>query len=228
MFSGEDGEKKGGALSGGEAARLLFCRIMVLRPNVLVLDEPTNHLDLEAIHGLVAALRSFEGSIVFVSHDRAFVSALATRILEVTARGFRDFPGTYNEYLSKQGDDHLDAEAVVLRAKNEQAAAAPAKARSAALSWEEDKRKKNRRKQLPSLRDAAVLAIDAAEAEKASIQARFCEPGFFERSKPDEVSRLQAEEKSLESRITELVADWEALEREIEAMGAEAPTESAS
>src|SRR6202034_1601504 len=91
------------------------------------LDEPTNHLDLEAIHGLIAALRAFEGALVFVSHDRAFVSALATRILEVTENGFRDFPGTYDEYLDKRGDDHLDADAVVLKAKKRAAAPGPAK-----------------------------------------------------------------------------------------------------
>ncbi len=93
LFSGDDVQKKVGALSGGEAARLVFCRIMVEKPNVLVLDEPTNHLDLESIEALVEALKAFEeGTLVFVSHDRAFVSALATRILEVTPQGFRDFP----------------------------------------------------------------------------------------------------------------------------------------
>jgi ATPase subunit of ABC transporter with duplicated ATPase domains len=216
LFSGDDVVKKVGSLSGGEAARLLFCRIMVERPNVLVLDEPTNHLDLEAIHGLIAALQAFEGALVFVSHDRAFVSALATRVLEVTERGFRDFPGNYDEYLGKAGDDHLDVEAVVLRAKKEQAAATPGKARSGAVSWEEEKRRKNRRKQLPSLRDAAVRAIEVAEKRRAAIQARFCEAAFFERTKADEVLALQAEEKKLSPHISQLVAEWEALERELE------------
>src|SRR6185369_16223057 len=101
LFSGDDVQKKVRALSGGEAARLVFCRIMVEKPNVLVLDEPTNHLDLESIGALVDALRAFEdGTVVFVSHDRAFVSALATRVLEVTADGVRDFPGTYDEFLA--------------------------------------------------------------------------------------------------------------------------------
>ena len=73
LFSGDDVQKKVGALSGGEAARLVFCRIMVEKPNVLVLDEPTNHLDMESIEALVEALKAFEeeGTLVFVSHDRA-------------------------------------------------------------------------------------------------------------------------------------------------------------
>jgi ABC-type multidrug transport system ATPase subunit len=216
LFSGDDVAKKVGALSGGEAARLIFCLIMVERPNVLVLDEPTNHLDLEAIHALVAALRAFEGALVFVSHDRAFVSALATRILEVTAQGFGDFPGTYDEYLGKRGDDHLDADAVILRAKKEQAIAAPARDESRSMSWEEQKRRKNRQKQLPLLRDAAVRSIEAAEARKAAIHARWCEAGFYEQTPAAEIAALEAEEKGLGPRIDALVTEWEALEKEIE------------
>jgi ATPase subunit of ABC transporter with duplicated ATPase domains len=150
-----------------------------------------------------------------VSHDRAFVSALATRILEVTPEGFRDFPGTYEEYLDKRGDDHLDADAVVLRAKKQQAVFAPPKNVSGCLSWEEQKRRKNRQKQLPSLRDEAVKSIEAAEARKAAIHARWCEPGFFERAQPAEIAALQAEEKGLGPRIDALIHEWEALEREI-------------
>jgi ATPase subunit of ABC transporter with duplicated ATPase domains len=217
LFSGDDVTKTVGSLSGGEAARLVFCRIMVERPNVLVLDEPTNHLDLEAIHALVAALRTFEGSLVFVSHDRAFVSALATRILEVTEGGFSDFPGTYEEYLGKRGDDHLDADAVVLRAKKRAAEqpAASSNGTSSGLSRDEQKRRKNRQKQLPALRDAALRAIEEAEARKAAIHARWSEPGFFERTLRGEIAALRAEDKALALRLEALMAQWEALEKEI-------------
>ncbi|CAN5664735.1 ABC-F family ATPase [soil metagenome] len=215
LFSGSDVTKKVGSLSGGEAARLVFCRIMVERPNVLVLDEPTNHLDLESIQALGESLRSFEGAIVFVSHDRAFVSALATRILEVTEEGFRDFPGTYAEYLERRGDDHLDVDAVVLKQKAERAQNAPAKSKEPALSWEEEKKRKNRRKQLPSLRDAALRAIELAEARRAVILARFCEPGFFENTPAAEVTALQAEETALGPKLEELMKTWDALEQEL-------------
>ena len=116
LFSGDDVGKPIGALSGGEAARLIFARIIVERPNLLVLDEPTNHLDLEAIEALAEGLRAYDGTLVFVSHDRWFVSELATRIIELTPTGPRDFPGTFAEYLARSGDDHLDAEAVLQRA----------------------------------------------------------------------------------------------------------------
>ncbi|RYE91030.1 MAG: ABC-F family ATP-binding cassette domain-containing protein, partial [Myxococcales bacterium] len=151
LFSGPDVDKKVGSLSGGEAARLIFCRLMVEKPNVLVLDEPTNHLDLESIEALVESLRAFEGSIVFVSHDRWFVRALATRVLEVTPAGFRDFPGSYDDYLERSGDDHLDAQAVVLRAKQAAREAATAAPVQRDVDWAELKRRKNRQGLLPVL-----------------------------------------------------------------------------
>ncbi|RYZ63626.1 MAG: ATP-binding cassette domain-containing protein, partial [Proteobacteria bacterium] len=105
LFSGDDVTKPIGKLSGGEAARLIFARIIVQKPNVLVLDEPTNHLDMEAIDALITGLKAFEGTVIFVSHDRHFVSELATRIVEITPEGVRDMPGTYAEYLQQLGDD---------------------------------------------------------------------------------------------------------------------------
>ena len=219
-FSQEVMDGDVGALSGGWKMRVALARILLMKPDAMLLDEPTNHLDLESIHALVASLRSFEGSLVFVSHDRAFVSALATRILEVTENGFNDFPGTYDEYLAKRGDDHLDADAVVLRAKKEvaeaQTAAGKAEAaKSNAQSWEEQKKKKNRAKQLPGLRDAVLKSVEEAEARKAAIHARWCEPGFFEKTPAAEVAALEAEEKSLGPKIEAYMREWEALEQEI-------------
>jgi ATPase subunit of ABC transporter with duplicated ATPase domains len=217
LFSGDDVKKKVGALSGGEAARLVFCRIMVEQPNVLVLDEPTNHLDLESIEALSEALRAFdEGTLIFVSHDRAFVSALATRVLEVTPDGFRDFPGTYDDYLERCGDDHLDADTVVLKAKRDKAAERPAEpAERAAVTWEEQRRRANRLKQLPAKRDQVVQAIEAAEARRAAIHAAWCEPGYYEKTPPAEIARLEDEEKALGPKIEALLAEWEALELEL-------------
>jgi len=153
--------------------------------------------------------------VLFVSHDRAFVSALATRVVEVQAGGVHDFPGNYADYLARAGDDHLSADAVVLRAKQERAAAAVSVER--APTWEENKRRANRRKQLPGLRDRALEAITTAEARKAEIGASFCEPGFFERTPRETVAALEAEERALGPRIHELMAEWEALEEELAA-----------
>ena len=115
LFSGDDGQKRLSALSGGEAARLVFSRLALEQPNVLVLDEPTNHLDLESIEALVAALQGYEGTLILVSHDRWFVGQLATRVIEISRDGIRDYRGTYEEYVHDCGDDHLDADTVVLK-----------------------------------------------------------------------------------------------------------------
>jgi len=123
LFRKDEVHKKVAHLSGGEAARLIFARLGVTEPNVLVLDEPTNHLDLEGIESLQEALAAYDGTVVFVSHDRWLVSKLATRIVEIGPGGLQDFPGSYDEYLARCGDDHLDVDAVVRKARRARRAA---------------------------------------------------------------------------------------------------------
>ena len=82
---------------------MLFGKLMLQRPNVLVMDEPTNHLDMESIESLNTALENYPGTLIFVSHDREFVSSLATRIIEITAKGIVNFGGSYDDYLHSQG-----------------------------------------------------------------------------------------------------------------------------
>jgi ATPase subunit of ABC transporter with duplicated ATPase domains len=101
LFSGDDANKKTDALSGGEAARLIFCQLMLLKPNVLVLDEPTNHLDLESINALNISLQKYEGTVFFVTHDHDVIDEVATRIWHIDKNGVEDFKGPYEEY-SKQ------------------------------------------------------------------------------------------------------------------------------
>ncbi|RLM11880.1 ABC-F family ATPase [Gibbsiella quercinecans] len=103
LFSQDDIKKKVKVLSGGEKGRMLFGKLMMQRPNVLVMDEPTNHLDMESIESLNMALEMYEGTLIFVSHDREFVSSLATRIWEMTPAKVIDFTGNYEDYLRSQG-----------------------------------------------------------------------------------------------------------------------------
>jgi len=120
LFTGDDPKKKLSALSGGEAARLVFTKIAIEKPNVLVLDEPTNHLDLESIEALVEGLQKYEGTLMVVSHDRWFISQLATRIVDIEPSGVVDYQGTYEEYVAfSGGTDRLDADQVVRAAKGE-------------------------------------------------------------------------------------------------------------
>ncbi|MBP8214189.1 MAG: ABC-F family ATPase [Propionivibrio sp.] len=106
LFSGDDVKKAVRVISGGEQGRMIFGKLMLMKPNVLVMDEPTNHLDMESIESLNSALEKFKGTLVFVSHDREFVSSLATRILEIRMDGsVVNYLGNYEEYLSSQGID---------------------------------------------------------------------------------------------------------------------------
>jgi ATPase subunit of ABC transporter with duplicated ATPase domains len=102
LFSRDDSEKSVKVVSGGEQRRLMFGKIILQKPNVIVMDEPTNHLDMESIEALNLALENYPGTLIFVSHDRDFVSSLATRIIDMTPNGIVDFRGTYEEYLREQ------------------------------------------------------------------------------------------------------------------------------
>jgi ATPase subunit of ABC transporter with duplicated ATPase domains len=100
LFSGEEGHKPTHALSGGETARLLFCRMMLQKPNVLVLDEPTNHLDLESINALNIALQKYEGTVLLVTHDQDLMEEVGTRIWHFEGGRITDFKGTYEEFAA--------------------------------------------------------------------------------------------------------------------------------
>jgi ATPase subunit of ABC transporter with duplicated ATPase domains len=106
LFSGDEVRKAVKVISGGEQGRMIFGKLMLMKHNVLILDEPTNHLDMESIESLNTALEKFKGTLMFVSHDREFVSSLATRVLEVRMDGtVVNYLGNYEEYLSSQGLD---------------------------------------------------------------------------------------------------------------------------
>ena len=103
LFSGDDTKKSVKVLSGGEKGRMIYGKLMLTRPNVLIMDEPTNHMDMETIESLQIGLEHYPGTLIFVSHDREFVGGLATRIIELNAGGrITEFKGTYDEYLKAQ------------------------------------------------------------------------------------------------------------------------------
>src|SRR5260370_39253872 len=100
LFSGDDAIKPTKALSGGESARLIFCKLMLQKTNFLVLDEPTNHLDLESINALNIALQKYDGTVLLVTHDHDVIDEVATRIWHFKGGKIEDFKGPYEEYLA--------------------------------------------------------------------------------------------------------------------------------
>ena len=230
LLGGEDADKRLGALSGGETARLVLCSLIIRVPNVLVLDEPTNHLDLESIEALVKGLRGFAGTLIFVSHDRWFVERLANRIVEITAEGVRDYRGTYEEYVRYCGDDHLDVEAVVAggrggggggggegrgadgrRGGGERETGGrggrgrerPQRRGSGRSAW--------KRRQLEARADEVAGRIAAVEGRVGEIDAVFARASFYEDAGRDEVVALEAERRELVAEIERLMGVWEGL-----------------
>jgi ATPase subunit of ABC transporter with duplicated ATPase domains len=103
LFSSDDVKKSVKVISGGEQGRMLFGKLSLINPNVILMDEPTNHLDMESIEALNLALENYPGTLIFISHDREFVSSLATRIIDLQPSGLVDFQGNYEDYLRSQG-----------------------------------------------------------------------------------------------------------------------------
>ena len=209
LFTKDDGEKKVSALSGGEAARLVFSRIALEEPNVLILDEPTNHLDLESIEALVVELERFEGTLILVSHDRWFVSRLATRVVEIKPDEVTDYPGTYEEYVHHSGDDHLDVDRVVLKARREK----KKKTKRAGASVV-DPAKEIRR--IKGDRDELTDRIASAEQRVDDIDETLAAPGFYENAASEEIAVLGNERSELRKQIEKGLDEWATLESELE------------
>ena len=213
LFSGDDVKKRLKALSGGEATRLIFSRLTIERPNVLVLDEPTNHLDLESIEALVEGLKSYPGTLILVSHDRWFVAQFATRIVEIKSDGIRDYPGTYEEYVHACGDDHLDVDTVILKVKREKQKkdSTDTSAQGGRDRKSASQRGNSRalRRRLQERQAGLTARIEAAEARVKEIDAMFCKANYFEQTPPAEVRKAEAERNDMEREVNDLMAEWE-------------------
>ncbi len=219
LFSGDDADKSTGALSGGEAARLILAKLVLLEGNVLVLDEPTNHLDLEAIEALTAALVDFEGTVLLVSHNRYVVERVATKVLELTPKGIDLYPDTYREFLDHRGTDHLDgqvdlrADRPVKRAKkagqtNPKKARRQLQARQRAFRAEAS--------ELTKRSKALEAEIEEREGELEEIDSAFADPTYFQDTPPEKVRTDAERKKVLESGLKTAYGAWEKTGQQIE------------
>jgi ATP-binding cassette subfamily F protein 3 len=220
LFSGKDVEKPIGVLSGGERARVALARILLTRSNLLLLDEPTNHLDLASAEALIEALRGYDGTLLFVSHDRSFLNGLATRLWEVKDGGIVDQPGNLDDWLYHQrqlAEAAAGGEGTAAREREAEARGGSDKARRRA---EAEARNARRAREKP-VRDA-IARVEARIAEleavqKASEQA-LADPALYQdfaRARPH-VEALAAARPELER----LYAEWEARQLELESLTA--------
>jgi len=217
LFRGDDVYKKTSVLSGGEQSRLLLLRLLVRPGNLLILDEPTNHLDMASKEVLLDALITFGGTIVFVSHDRAFIDPLADKVLEIRDGKARLFPGGYEYYRERIFRE--EAGEAQAEASNKKSGAARTGAREAASgdaagesSHEAMKRKKTRLRKLDKEEEELCTGIDQAAETRKKLEEQLGLQEFY--TNGEKMRELQS--KIEESRLREqsLLARWENVSRE--------------
>ena len=218
LFRGDDIYKSLSVLSGGEKSRLALL-LLLLRPlNLLILDEPTNHLDLHSKDVLLDALKRFDGTIVFVSHDKCFIQDLATRVLELKAdeeglnpSRIRNFPGTYDYYLYRIAQEEAeDKNGAIRKTDNTN----PSKT-SANLSYEEQKRLRSERRKLEKEEERLLNEIEKCETEIAENEALLAEPEVYSNGEKSKAVQKKIEE--LRARAEELSESWAEAASKLEA-----------
>lgn len=219
LFSGDDVEKSTTMLSGGEASRLILARMMLLKQNFLIFDEPTNHLDMESIDELTQALINYQGTLIFVSHNIYFVTAIANRVLEITQDGIKDFRGSYPEYVKVRELDYLSPSASLKQRFNKQfeAKGEPSIPSSvveplkASLSYEERKQMRNRKSQLKASIEKLELECGALEQKIACIDKELASDGFYTNTSAEKQQSILLEKLNLEKKLQNAFDQWEAL-----------------
>jgi ATP-binding cassette subfamily F protein 3 len=218
LFCGDDVHKPVAVLSGGERNRLALA-ILLLRPaNLLLLDEPTNHLDLQSKDVLLHSLRVYRGSLIFVSHDRYFVDALATRVIEVGGGRVVSYLGNYEDFLrakQSQGDQsHSAIRVEQCRESGPEKSAAPA---AGQLSYQERKAARRQQQRRQRQLEDIEQRIEQAEEQLAEAEQALADPTLYqELSAAQEVNRRY---EALQEEIADLYEQWESLQAEESTQG---------
>jgi len=222
LFSGDDVQKKVSVLSGGEKSRLALAKLLLRPANFLVLDEPTNHLDLTSREVLEGALVNYNGTLLLISHDRAFLNALVNRVVEVERGRLREYPGNYDDYLRKKTTStqrgpaatKLEPPQVPARRTAPQPAAPPSKQERIAAR-ERDRERTRRQKRATKRLAAAEEEIRVREQRLEEISWRLGDPDIHRN--PDAIREVETERDEIKSRVDELYREWERLAAEVEA-----------
>jgi len=224
MFSGDDIEKKARVLSGGERARVALARLCIAPGSLMLMDEPTNHLDLASSEALTASLATFEGTLVFVSHNRSLIRSLATRIWNVEAGRVETYPGTLDEYMYSMAQRRAIAgggEAKPNKAAKATAPAKPDEDDKTRKRREAEQRQKKATKLGPLEKQVAQLEerIAALEAEQKMRSVELSDPSVY-----DDAARrnkLLNDYQASAAKLEELTARWEKSMAELESARAE-------
>jgi ATP-binding cassette subfamily F protein 3 len=218
LFSGDDVEKPLGVLSGGERARVALARILLVPANFLLLDEPTNHLDLESSEALIEALAGFEGTMLFVSHNRSFLNRLATRTWEVGAGGIADTPGNLDDWLyhRRQLAEAAAGGGPRAEAPGPGGAGGAEPSRRDRKRAEAEARNRRHRREKPIREAIARLEerIEALERSKKSAEAALSDPALYQdfaRARPHLEALAEAD-----AELPDLYREWERKQEELQ------------
>ena len=223
LFRGDDIHKPLAVLSGGEKARLALLRLLLKPINLLILDEPTNHLDLHSKDVLLDALQHFDGTILFVSHDKFFIQKLATRVLELTAAPqigasprTRNFPGTYDYYLYRIAQENTAGAAQADQASSSktsagqgQAASPSAKKTTDAESYEMQKKQRAEKRKRDKEEDRIMTALTETEEKIKALETLLTQPEIYKDG--EKIKSIQTEIAALHETSAQLIKAWETL-----------------
>lgn len=231
LFSGDDVDKPIGVLSGGEKARVALAKLLLRPANLLVLDEPTNHLDIEACEVLEEAFQDFGGTLLFVSHDRSFINALATRVVDVSQGRLESHLGNYDAYLERLerveasggGPGEGTDSASKRRAPSSADAAEPPDRRPDKSDRQQERERRKARDRDRRRLEKLEARIAEEEARIEAGQAAFADPGVARDH--EKLRVLQAEQAALQAGLDALYAEWEALCEALSAFDAESAAE---
>lgn len=214
LFSGEDVLKKIAALSGGEKARVSLAKLMLQKANVLILDEPTNHLDLFSKEVLESALLDYDGTLLFISHDRYFLNKMAERIEELNPEGIEHFLGNYDDYLEKKQElrEMVAEQSTILSGKENRNANSSAGEKAGAISYEAEKQAKRQERARARRLEQLEESIAKFESDIADLEAELMMPEVYQ-----DYAVLQERQAAIDKLKSELAAayeEWETLAAE--------------
>jgi ATPase subunit of ABC transporter with duplicated ATPase domains len=206
LFSGDDSDKSTATLSGGERARLILAKMMAERSNILIFDEPTNHLDLEAIDSLEAAMKAFNGTILLVSHNRWFVSNLATRVLEILPDELR-IHSSYDALLQSSSEDHLSRDVSL-------------KSRSGLQKQKSEKELKEieqQQRQLKNQMSKLEKDIEKTEQQISKLDQDMMVEGFYDEENTWKQKQTIKKQQQLHEKLQDQHQKWEGLGQQLDA-----------
>src|SRR5690625_840278 len=217
LFSGEAVEKKISVLSGGEKHRVALAQLLLKPTNVLLLDEPTNHLDMESRAVLEDALEDYEGTVIFVSHDRGFINNVATKVIHIADRKADEYYGDYENYAKKRAEEKTAAEARKnAEANDAQSANKPLskkdeRRRAAELRQELNRRVGPLKKKVQTLEQT----IETLEEDKEKLEAKLSDVEFYQKGDPEEFAKETRRFQKIKDALEKAYSEWEEASQQI-------------